>query len=257
MYKASELAAFALDKARTKSGYVYGTHGTLYTRAVALAKNRQYGAKMGSDYYLGTCAKWLGKVVTDCSGLFKWFIFSKLGVRYDAKWDVSADGAIKRWHSESGPIATMPRVPGIVVHSPGHIGVYVGDGNVVEARGARYGVVITELAKRPWKSWGRLNWLEYDLPPDGAAKDAPPKASAPAESKTAPALYPTLREGSKGEPVKLLQHTLKESGADVAVDGDFGPKTMSAVKAFQASRGLAADGIAGPKTWEALTQRSS
>jgi hypothetical protein len=53
-----------------------------------------------------------------------------------------------------------------------------------------------------------------------------------------------LKKGSKGESVKTLQEFLK-----IAVDGDFGPKTESAVKSYQKKNGLVADGIVGPKTW--------
>lgn len=58
----------------------------------------------------------------------------------------------------------------------------------------------------------------------------------------------TLKKGSKGEDVKILQKALNIA----PVDGDFGIKTESAVKAFQKSKGLVADGIVGNKTWEAL-----
>jgi hypothetical protein len=64
---------------------------------------------------------------------------------------------------------------------------------------------------------------------------------------TAPNGRPTLRRGSSGELVKEVQGKV-----GVTVDGDFGPKTEAAVRAFQRARGLVPDGIVGPKTWAAL-----
>jgi len=57
----------------------------------------------------------------------------------------------------------------------------------------------------------------------------------------------TLKLGSKGEAVKTLQEFLK-----ITTDGNFGPKTESAVKSWQKSHGLLADGIVGSKTWAAM-----
>jgi hypothetical protein len=45
----------------------------------------------------------------------------------------------------------------------GHVGLYIGNGKVIEARGADYGVVTTKLNERQWTHWGMLDWLEYDL----------------------------------------------------------------------------------------------
>jgi len=53
-----------------------------------------------------------------------------------------------------------------------------------------------------------------------------------------------LKNGSKGEEVKLLQEKL-----GLGVDGIFGPGTEAKVKEWQAANGLAADGIVGPGTW--------
>ena len=56
-----------------------------------------------------------------------------------------------------------------------------------------------------------------------------------------------LKKGSKGESVRTLQEFLK-----ITVDGDFGPKTESAVKAFQKKTGLTVDGIVGRNTWAVM-----
>jgi peptidoglycan hydrolase-like protein with peptidoglycan-binding domain len=64
--------------------------------------------------------------------------------------------------------------------------------------------------------------------------------------------WPVVKNGANGHPVKTLQHLLRARGHNVVVDGEFGPNTLAAVKAFQTSRGLAADGIVGPITWAAL-----
>ena len=59
---------------------------------------------------------------------------------------------------------------------------------------------------------------------------------------------PTIKRGSKGKAVKILQIIL----GDLSVDGSFGPATKAAVLEFQRKSGLEADGIVGPKTWKAL-----
>jgi peptidoglycan hydrolase-like protein with peptidoglycan-binding domain len=61
---------------------------------------------------------------------------------------------------------------------------------------------------------------------------------------------PVLRSGSSGEAVRQLQQALKGLGSDPgAIDGHFGSRTESAVKAFQSAQGLTVDGIVGEITW--------
>lgn len=57
----------------------------------------------------------------------------------------------------------------------------------------------------------------------------------------------TIKLGSKGESVKLLQKIL-----NLKVDGDFGPKTDKAVREFQLKNNLTVDGIVGNNTWKVL-----
>lgn len=64
--------------------------------------------------------------------------------------------------------------------------------------------------------------------------------------------HPTLKRGSHGQDVKILQNELIEAGFAVLADSDFGQHTEDAVKAFQTSRGLPANGIVGKATWDAL-----
>ena len=62
-----------------------------------------------------------------------------------------------------------------------------------------------------------------------------------------------LRRGSRGEDVERLQRTLRDAGFDVGeVDGKFGPRTESALKAYQQANGLRADGRAGEDTFGAM-----
>ncbi len=64
---------------------------------------------------------------------------------------------------------------------------------------------------------------------------------------------PILKLRSFGPAVTALQNALQAQGFDPgANDGEFGPATEAAVKAFQTSKNLTADGIAGPDTLHAL-----
>lgn len=67
--------------------------------------------------------------------------------------------------------------------------------------------------------------------------------------------YPghSSKKGAKGEPVKLIQQKLKALGLYKGeIDGSFGGLTLSAVLAFQKSKGLSQDGSVGPATWAKL-----
>jgi lysozyme len=61
----------------------------------------------------------------------------------------------------------------------------------------------------------------------------------------------TLRNGDKGQQVKVLQKLLN---CGLTVDGVFGEKTETAVKEYQTANDLTADGIAGTKTWSKLLE---
>lgn len=147
-------------------------------------------------------------------------------------------GANSQWlktrFTDKGEIGTLPRDKVCLVFRKdgsvmAHVGVYLGDGTVVHAKGHDYGVVrenIDELSK-PMTHWGIPAGL-YD---NG---------------------LPTLRKGNSGAYVKLLQEALNNAGVAIETDGKFGNNTKTAVETFQKKHGLSADGICGPKTWTAL-----
>jgi peptidoglycan hydrolase-like protein with peptidoglycan-binding domain len=66
---------------------------------------------------------------------------------------------------------------------------------------------------------------------------------------------PQLARGAHGATVTALQEGLKKFGGagsatdPGAIDGDFGPRTESAVRAYQGDHAIGVDGIVGDRTW--------
>ena len=116
---------------------------------------------------MNTYKKHLGSRVHDCVGLIKGYLWSD-GAEdtpcYNAQQDVSANGMLKKC-GQRGRINTLPEIPGVLVFMPGHVGIYCGNGKVIEARGFHYGVVETDIDSRPWENWGKCPWIKY---PDGS-----------------------------------------------------------------------------------------
>lgn len=86
---------------------------------------------------------------------------------------------------------------------------------------------------------------------DRKAKLALAEAIWPAAAAPQP-VRPVLREGDKGDDVKVLQRALWDAGYALNPDGDFGPRTRAAVLSFQKARKLTVDGVVGKNTWAAL-----
>jgi hypothetical protein len=76
----------------------------------------------------------------------------------------------------------------------------------------------------------------------------PPYAFKP--SRTAATIY----RGNKGDLVIWAQEHLAGAGFKLAIDGDFGPATQNAVRAFQTRRHLPVTGNVNGATWNALVK---
>jgi peptidoglycan hydrolase-like protein with peptidoglycan-binding domain len=73
--------------------------------------------------------------------------------------------------------------------------------------------------------------------------------------QTWPQLIIQVQQGSNGDAVRAVQsqiHGRGDGAAQIAIDGNFGPVTNDAVRAFQTLLGLQVDGIVGPQTWNHL-----
>lgn len=80
------------------------------------------------------------------------------------------------------------------------------------------------------------------------------KENAPATSdSTVTVSLSVLKKGAKGEQVKAVQRMLYSMGYAIgSVDGDFGSKTETALRAYQKKKGLIVNGIVDQKTWNKL-----
>ena len=80
----------------------------------------------------------------------------------------------------------------------------------------------------------------------------------PVQSTSSTNSLPTLRKGSKGEPVRALQALLILRGQKLVsygTDGDFGNETEVALRVYQKMKGLTADGICGSDVWKTLIEK--
>jgi peptidoglycan hydrolase-like protein with peptidoglycan-binding domain len=61
-----------------------------------------------------------------------------------------------------------------------------------------------------------------------------------------------VETGRIGPLADSVQYLLRAQGYSVTVDGQVGPQTTAAIKAFQTVRGLTSDGVVGNQTWPVL-----
>ena len=244
MIQAADLIAkfqYALDQ---HWGYIYGASGQLWTQAKQDAATREMTVKYGQ--------RWVGHNVADCSGLFTWAFKQLGGYMYHG-----SNTMFKKYSIATGELKNGQRTdgeklkPGTAVYTGtkddhGHVGLYIGGGWVIEAKGTQYGVVRSSIAEKKWTWWGELTGVSY------SGENAPVEPPVSGNDKV---VLPTLRRGDKGEKVAYLQKLLMDRGYALpkyGADGDFGAETEKAVKAFQRDWGLKEDGVVGEKTWSML-----
>ena len=151
----------------------------------------------------------------DCSGLIIHWLRDIKGL-IDS--DTNAQG-LYRQCTQKGKLGAWQMQPGDFVFrysfakgKMAHVGVYVGNGIVIEAKGRDYGVVNLHLSFGGWTHQGRHPALAED---------------------TAPTVFKLTSPMMRGENVKAMQAALNACGYDCGkADGICGKATMTAVRAF-------------------------
>ena len=99
----------------------------------------------------------------DCVGLIKSYLMGGLGSpKYTTPKDMSTTGMFTT-AKEKGDISTLPEVRGIVLYMDGHVGVYVGNDNVIECTWGNLGngIIKTKLCQRKWTHWLKIKYVKY------------------------------------------------------------------------------------------------
>lgn len=208
-----------------------------------------YAGCSGCKWYPGGCTRFY-----DCRG-FTYWLFKQVGILISGSGATSQYNDDANW-SEKGPIENMPKnkVCCVFRNDPStkkmeHTLLYDGEGHYIHCS--------SEVKKC---SVSQYKPTHYAIPKglyDGSEIISDPVSSGtvimpPTDTTVS---LPTLRKGSKGSYVTLLQTLLLNKGYKLpkyGADGDFGNETLEVVKQFQKDNGLTVDGVVGKNTWAKL-----
>lgn len=217
--------------------YVWGAQGQIMTEA--LIKRRENSArnlKRALKQFFEHVKLCLTLIAYDCSGLIVKYLMDNGLISHDT----SANGLywnycihITKDELKAGDLVFKKYRTKNKMY---HVGVYMGDGTVIHAKGRDDGVVRESITKTGWNRFGRLKVLVKD--------QSEPK------QVTYTRLLKRMGKLMRGDDVRVVQKRLTELGFDPeGIDGWYGKDTEKAVKAYQTANGLEADGIVGPITW--------
>ncbi len=179
-YTAKGLVDFCIAKAnKSETIYVLGSFGQELTTTYL---NQACARLPWNQQNRGFLSKYVDKGIQafDCCGLIKAYLWDDNPANYNVKQDRS-DAMMLNDAREKGTIDTMPNIPGILVFMDGHVGVYVGNGRVVECTPnmqlGGWGVLNTALNGRGWTHWGKH--IDIDYSNNSVEKPQPSPAPKP------------------------------------------------------------------------------
>ena len=159
-----DLVKWAIHAQENGWGYVYGTYGSVLDEALLASKITQYPDEVGGkeDFIR---QNWLGGRTADCVGLIKgygWYNTEtgQTDIGANGMPDIGADTMYEN-AAEKGTIDTIPEIPGLAVWHEGHIGIYIGNGEVVQAANTNDGVIRTPIGQTGWTHWLKIPYISY------------------------------------------------------------------------------------------------
>ena len=159
-----DLVKWAVHANESKWGYVYGTYGGVLDETLLGGKILQYPNEVGI-YENFIRQHWLGKRTADCVGLIKgysWYNAETAHTEIGANGmpDIGANAMFES-ATEKGTIDTIPEIPGLAVWHDGHIGIYIGNGEVIQAANTNAGVIRTPIGQSGWTHWLKIPYIQY------------------------------------------------------------------------------------------------
>jgi len=146
-------------KSKLGCGYVLGSQGEVMTadRIASLVKSNGKSHYYFSQY---NAEQWIGNQCFDCSGLIVWTL-QQMGL---LKSDFVAHDIFGQLCREINRINLQPGDLCFVQSSSriSHVGIYVGGGKVIHARGTKFGVVETPVLAY-FNKFGRLKCFRAEV----------------------------------------------------------------------------------------------
>lgn len=171
-----QLVDFCKAALKLPTLYLWGAYGRIITKSLLASKVKQYPTRYSSIRQRFILEHMNGEYRgCDCAGLIKWALWTNGDINnkivYHSKTDRGSSGLYSA-AKEKGPIAVMPELKGLILYKTGHVGVYIGNGKVIECTlGTRGdGVVESDLKAVKWTHWLKLPEIEYVLPEPGKPK---------------------------------------------------------------------------------------
>lgn len=146
-------------------GYIWGAAGSVWTQAKQNATSNDMAKKYGQQ--------WVDHTVADCSGLFTWAFKQLGGSMYHG-----SDTMFRKYTTSSGALKAGKRtdgqelLPGTAVFvyneekkNYSHVGLYIGNGYVIEAASTQKGVIRSKVSDAKWEFWGELKGMTFKREP--------------------------------------------------------------------------------------------